>query len=267
MGKSAQPERVMRRGCADMTRIYEVAEERNNEMKRIVTALAVCLLVGGVASAQESFSWQTSPSSTEWHDPNNWSGPANEFPGQDDTDDVVTISAGSQQPEFSTNSGTRTVDTIDIDADTNGVTVSLTVSGGSLTTTGLVTVKGKQAVSDHSATLTVSSADAFKPNSITFDGRDHTTASHAIGVFNACMTVQGAEDNTTDTFVSGYVDWTIGSGVQINMKDLELDSNGADLLIAGTSSTLCTYSYTGNSQPISLSGVTWTNGTSCTSCP
>jgi hypothetical protein len=204
--------------------------------------------------------------SSDWKTISNWGGDVN-YPGYLAAGDTATIDVATNNPVQLSGSLAYSVATIDIDADTNSATVELEIqSGGSLTTTGLVTVKGDQTGSA-TATLTVSTCDTFKPDSLYFWGRNHATDGHAIGNFDDCMTVQGAGDNSWDVWIRGYVDWNIGSSKQINMKDLEMDgANGADLSITGTSSALCTYSYTGNSQPISVSGVTWTNGSASCSC-
>lgn len=235
-------------------------------MKPLATVFAVLVLCCAV-QATETFIW-TGATDSDWEDFNNWtqSPGSNSFPGGGAgprTDDVAYINAGVTQPEFDAASGTRTVETITIDADTNSTTVSLTVSGGSLTTNGLVLVKGEQTGTD-TATITVSGG-TFAPAAMCFWGRydpNNPNDGHAIGSFSANMTVQNPCDNSWDTWVRGYVDWTIGSSVTINMKDLELDGlNGADLMVngGGATSALSTCSFRSNGQAMSVEGVAWTN--------
>ncbi len=228
-------------------------------MKRIATALAMCLLLTAAGSAyaqQETFTW-TGASSTAWNTFGNWSGPANEYPGQDDTDDIVYIDSdlNSTQPGYST--GTVTVDTIDIDAHANGYTVELTVSGGTLNTGGLVLVKGKLAAPNKTATISVTGG-TFAPNSMEFYGRNHATAGHAFGDFDVDVTVRGAADGTVDTTIKGYVDFDIDDSTTVYLKDVVMDSNGADWEITGHSNTgvsrLCMYTYADNDQPVSFIG-------------
>jgi hypothetical protein len=155
--------------------------ERNQEMKRIATALGVLAMVFPFATAQtETFTWTGYGYSTTWTDQANWSGPSMEYPGQDDTDDVVNITTTVYLfPDYS--SGTMTVGTITLDADSTSV--SLTVSGGTLTTTGLVTVQGDPDGAG-TATLTVSGG-TLQPNSFTVIG--------------------GANNSTTVTVTSGSI--------------------------------------------------------------
>lgn len=235
-----------------MPKTYEITEERNHKMKRIATAFVVCLLVSGVASAQETFSWLASPSSSAWHDSSNWSSATSEFPGEDDTDDAVTISAGTTQPVFSADSGTRTVGTIDIDADTYSTTVSLTISGGSLTTTDLVTVRSKQGLGGFTSTIAVTGG-TFAPHSMEFDGRNHVTASHAIGDFDTSVTV------SSSTTMKGYVDIDIADSTTVDFGDLTTSSvDSAVLRVTGHTSdgvsTLRMDSYTTNSRKASFEG-------------
>jgi hypothetical protein len=214
-----------------------------------------------------AYTWDGDTSS-DWQTATNWAEAG--YPGKDAAGDTATIADGSTNSTVTVSGAVpNSVAWVLVDADAAGVSMELEIqSGGSLTTTDLVTIKGDQD-GTATATLTVSTCDTFKPDSLYFWGRNHATDGHAIGNFDDCMEVQGAEDNSWDVWVRGYVEWNIGSGDEVHMKDMEMDgTNGANLTITGTSSTLCTYTYKGNSQPISVSGVTWTNGISCScSCP
>jgi hypothetical protein len=169
---------------AGLTTVYEVVAKRNQEMKRIATAAGICVLLvsSGVAYAGDAFTW-TGASSSSWTLAGNWSGPAADYPGKDNTGDTATINVATSNP-VQLSGGLYSVDTITIDADTNSATVELEIqSGGSVTTTGLVTVKGDQTGSA-TATLTVSGG-TLQPNSLTVIG--------------------GANNSTTVTVTSGSI--------------------------------------------------------------
>jgi hypothetical protein len=118
---------------------------------------------------------------------------------------------------------------------------------------------------DDDATLWIA-AGTLDTDTITFQGCSdpNCDCGRAIGDFDANMTVQNTGgDNNWDTWVQGCVDWSIASGVTINMKDLELDGiNGANLSVTGAGpsvSTLNTSTFDSNDKPMSLSAVKWTD--------
>jgi signal peptidase I len=135
------------------------------------------------------------------------------------------------------------------------------LSAGTLNVEGLASILAAQGA-DANATIWVA-AGTFAPDAMTFDGGATSSDGLAIGDFDVCVEVQGAEDNSTDTFISDYVEWQLGSGVKVDAKDMELNNNGAGFTVIGNSSHLCTYSYTGNGQSVSVSGTRWCNGASC----
>jgi hypothetical protein len=214
---------------ADQMLAMQTLAKGSENMKPLATVFAVLVLCCATQAA-ETFTW-TGAVSSAWETPGNWnqSPGSGSSPGNGRTTDIVYINAdpNTRQPVFSAGCGTRTVDTIDINANTNGVDVSLTVSGGSLTTTDLVTVKGKQAVADRTATITVSSDATFAPALLYFWGRDHASDGRAIGSFGEDVTVACC------TTARGYVDITVTGSATLDLNGLLLDGNGTNLAVSG----------------------------------
>jgi hypothetical protein len=164
---------------------------------------------------------------------------------------VVINTDGSNDvlPIYST--VTVTVGPITIDADAGPETVSLGISSGSLTTTGLVTVRGEQSTSE-TATLTVSSGATFAPSSLAFDGG--ATTATAIGDFDESVTVsssitaqeyvdiqvKGGETVTAGSITFGVED-TTPANVSISRSDESgtgtITTSGGTLTVYGGSSS------------------------------
>jgi hypothetical protein len=200
-------------------------------MKALRIFCALLVLTGCAALVYATaFTW-TGASSSAWDNANNWS-PSTGFP--DDSTDSARIDVNTNTPvSFST--GTYTVSTIAINADTNSATTGLTVSGGSLTTTGRTSVIGDQSGTSHTATLTVSGG-TFAPDTLTFQGRVSATDGHAIGDFDADVTV-GATTNST--VIYGNLDIDIASTKTLTAKltFVGMGTNAAELKIGTSNGT------------------------------
>lgn len=217
-------------------------------MRTVFTAFGICALLATPISAfAAAYTW-TGATNQDWSTANNWPNVAG-FP--DDPTDTATINANpnGKQPVFN-NPTPITVNTIDINANTNAVTVSLKVAGGVLITNNCVWIVCHWSGAA-TATLHVSGG-TFAPRKMYFSG----SSSSAIGNFDVGVTVQDAGgDNVWDTWVRGNVDWTIGNGVAINVKDLELDGfNGANWTATGRLSTIFVTSFKSNRQPMQFNG-------------
>jgi hypothetical protein len=111
-------------------------------------------------------------------------------------------------------SSTYTIDEISVNADTNDQSTGLTISSGSLTTNGRVTIHGDQGTSTNIATLTVNGG-TLAPYYLEFNGRSTSGTALSVGDFNASVTV-GA--SALSTLFTGYVDVDMASGVTLNGK-------------------------------------------------
>lgn len=200
-------------------------------MKPIAIALGICalLLASATANAQADFTWDGARNS-DWQatgpSGNNWDQPG--YPGLSQAGDTATIDVATNNPVTLSGSLANSVATVTLDANANSATVSLDIqTGGSLTTTGLVLVKGEQSSSAgaDSATIHVS-AGTFSPSSMEFDGSTHADDGHAIANIDVDVTVS----NTTT--IKHLVDFDIAAGVTFDVGDLTLDSTG-DLKMTG----------------------------------
>ena len=199
-------------------------------MKPIAAALGICamLLASAGAYGATTFTWDGS-SDSDWKTDANWDQGLN-FPGhRSETDAIAIINVtNNANPVMLSGSLAKSVASVTIDANANSATVSLDIqTGGSLTTTGLVLVKGEQSSSAgaDSATIHVS-AGTFSPSSMEFDGSTHADDGHAIANIDVDVTVS----NTTT--IKHFVDFDIAAGVTFDVGDLTLDST-ADLKMTG----------------------------------
>ncbi len=162
-------------------------------MKQGFCALALIgVLVIVPAASATLFTW-TGNSSSAWNANSNWN-PSSGFP--DDSSDTARIDVNTNGPvTFST--GTYTVASIVLNSDTNNEEAGLNVTGGSLTTTGRVSVHADDdAGSDLPARLYVVGG-TFAPYQLEFVGRDASEGSHAFGAFEVDVTVGSATSSTT----------------------------------------------------------------------
>lgn len=196
-------------------------------MKRFVTALGICALLSAGSYAlmptlMAAFTWDGALSSA-WNDGRNWGQDGTTpYPGSSGTTDTAVIDVATNNPvTYSTN--TETVDTIEINADTNAASVVFKVTGGSLTTGGLVLVKGDQ---DATATAKIwVTGGTFAPDSMEFFGRNHATSGHAVADIDVTTTVVGGAG--IDTTVLYYVDFDVaGASVDFNVKDFQIGDPG-----------------------------------------
>jgi hypothetical protein len=178
-------------------------------MQRLcVSALAALLSL--TAAAQSVFTW-TVAHSTSWDTAGNWTpsgGPPN------DSNDIAFINVSTNTPVVFSSS-TYTIDEIPVNADSNDQSTSLSLSSGSLTTNGRVTIHGDRgSISTNTAALTVNGG-TFAPYYLEFNGRLTSGSALSVGDFNASATV-GA--STLSTLFTGYVDIDIASSVTLNGK-------------------------------------------------
>lgn len=161
------------------------------------------------------------------HDNWNDSGFQGDFPGNFNNDDTVTIrtAPSGRLPIFSSSSGAtgtneRTVDTILIDAAVNGVTVSLTVSGDTLITTGTTTIKGKHSAGgSNTATLNFTGGD-FESPTLNLDGGNEA-ANVAVLDIDASLVMSDA-DESTDITADRYSDVDVLTGKTLTVDDVTI---------------------------------------------
>lgn len=218
-------------------------------MKRMVLVIGICAFLStvsgayaapftwsGGASGANSTVWQYTAGSSPYDNWNN-SGFPGDFPGKNGSSDKVQINddPNSAQPVFSSSSGTRTVASITLDADANAIAVSLEVSGGSLTTNGMVKLVGRgEGVGDATATMKVSGG-TFAPNNFNIDG-GATTPRRAVLEFGVSVTVGGKTG--TDTSVDGFVDFDLtATGVVFDAKEMAMVDSDTDLQVTGSGNT------------------------------
>ena len=202
-------------------------------MKRFAITTAMCVLfpVGASVYGADPKVWN-GDEDTDWHLcsdlADNWDGFGCNVPV---SGDKVLIDIGSDQPVYSSTASISML-TIQLDADARGVDVSLQITAGTLSTTGRVTVKGKQGSSpSRTATLNPTADNAFAPASLFFWGKDDDTLSHAIFDVDADVTVGGISG--TDTSFTGFVDVEMAPNADFLAKETYLVA-GADVFVSHT---------------------------------
>ena len=181
-------------------------------MKRLTATLAICALLGapvGAFATPGNYTWNGG-SSHVWGKDANWDGFPSPPPGTDSGDTAFIDDGTSNQPEYTSASGSKTVAVLTLDGNSVPETVSLILSGGTLTVSGLCTVQARlSGTPSHPATLNPTADLAIAPNTLFFSGDED---SHAIGDFDADVTV-GASSASTRAI--GYVD--------IDVQDADAD--------------------------------------------
>jgi hypothetical protein len=172
-----------------------------------------------------AYTWDGDTSS-DWQTATNWAEAG--YPGKDAAGDTATINADTANDTVTVSGAVpNSVAWVLVDADAAGVDLELEIqSGGSLTTTGLVTLKGEQDGSS-TATLDVQSGGSFAPDSMLFWGRVDSDTAHAIGDFDEDVTVTESCDGTVDTCMEGYVDIQLSNNVTVDFKDWDIGDCGS----------------------------------------
>lgn len=197
---------------------------------RGLTALRILSVMALPASAMAAdYVWDGS-STSAWNTPANWDLGSN-YPGSSGSTDTASINAGNNNNPVVYSTGTATVNTIGIDAHAFSTTVKLQISGGSLTTGGNVSIKGRQSgAGSRTATLQFSSG-TFAPNALLFDGREDASNGHAIADFDESFTV-----SADVSILQGYADIDVADTKTVTVSDDLLLSPGAFLALSGTGS-------------------------------
>jgi hypothetical protein len=99
------------------------------------------------------------------------------------------------------------------------------LTAGTLDVNGTVTVQGAASV-DAEAEIQIT-AGTFTPTSMVFSGRTTADNGHAIGDFDAGVTVQGSCDGTVDTCMEGHVDIELANSSTVDAKDLKIGDCGS----------------------------------------
>lgn len=194
--------------------------------------LGICACMFVPAPALVQINWDGDTSSV-WRLGNNWDDAGGAFPGEFSGDSAV-IAVNTQNPVTVSGTVANSITTLTLDADTNAATVELDIlSGGSLTTTGLVTVKADQEDAANHATIKV--GGTLTADSFLFDGAADIDDGHAIGDFDVNVCVNNGVGTDT-TVAAGYTDWELASGVVFSAADVILE-HGAFLTVTGGSVT------------------------------
>jgi hypothetical protein len=102
---------------------------------------------------------------------------------------------------------------------------TLWVAAGTLDVNGTVTAQAAESVAaDAEIQIT---GGTFTPDSMKFDGSQTSSYGHAIGDFDAGVTVQGSCDGTVDTCMEGHVDIELANSSTVDAKDLKIGDCGS----------------------------------------
>jgi hypothetical protein len=189
-------------------------------------ACALMLLTVSSAAVAASGTW-TGAVNGNWNNNSNWS--ASPYPGFTGTGDVALIDNATNQPvTYASANISKTLASVTVDADANAAAVTLKVTNGTLTVTGLTRIVAETS-SSVDAMLWVN-AGTFVPELLEFEGDVDDGA--AIGDFDVSVTVDGNDSHSgTDTLCEGLVDFFIGNAT-VQVRDLEMGAN-ANLYVLG----------------------------------
>jgi len=202
-------------------------------MRNVAAVLGIVAFLLAPATANAAklagclYSWDGA-NSTDWSG-DNWtvvSGVCGPTTVPDDAADDALINddgASNRLPVFST--GTITIDDLTIEANTNSLAVSLSVTGGDLNCDAVI-VRADQ---DGSATATLSISDPdFSANAIQLDGRADATNGHAILDVNESFSISGDV-----SIAAGYGDIDVAASKVFTAGDDLLFVPGAFMTLTG----------------------------------
>lgn len=223
-------------------------------MKRFATALAIGGLLfatsggayGQCTDAVESFAWDGGGADNYWSTVGNWTADS-EYPGfdaQSPGDDVTIANSTRTTCELDTDLPCY-VNTVTLNAHDANASMTLYIDDGSLTTSGLLTLKAKvSGPGTKHATLQVDAGGALQPQTMLFWGNGTDGKGRARLYDYQGVTVDSANGHAgTDTTFQGYCDVMLDEGVTFAAKEVELVA-GADVLVQPTNGTGGTLSYT-----------------------